>query len=129
MTNDEDFLRWLTARTPAFSFLLAAEFNLDWDLDWPYAESVLVNDLDDASMQDNARYRDDLDLLLRELPTDDAVVRFFTYLDTGLSPEDAFGLSSRDWLIELRARATRNVDSAELPSERPVSPERGGCAR
>lgn len=123
MTNDEDFLRWLTAKTPACSSLLGAEFNLDWDLDWPDAESVLVNDLDDASVQDNARYRDELDLLLRELPTDDAVVRFFTYLDTGLSPEDAFGQSSRDWLIELRARATRNVESAELPPERSVPSE------
>ncbi len=46
--DDEDFYREVIRRAPRTTSLLGVEFNLDWQLDWPDAESVLVQDLDDA---------------------------------------------------------------------------------
>lgn len=66
--NKHEYYRSVAARAPGFRSLLAAEFNYDWDLDWPDVESVLVNDLDEVSRAENVQYRDELDYLLRELP-------------------------------------------------------------
>lgn len=101
----------VASRAPGFKSLLAAEFNYDWDLDWPDVESVLVNDFDEASLAENIQYRDELDYLLVELSTDSDVDGFFSFVDSGLSPEVDLGQSARSWMVELRDCAARNVET------------------
>lgn len=115
--DDEDFYREVTRRVPRTTSLLGVEFNLDWRLDWPDAESVLVQDLDDAPLRDNEVLRTELDYLLNALRTDSSVDDFFTYIDSGLDPLAETGQTSRTWLIGLRDRAARNVRNGD-PVER-----------
>lgn len=115
--DDEDFYREVTRRAPRTTSLLGVEFNLDWRLDWPDAESVLVQDLDDAPLRDNEVLRTELDYLLNVLGTDSSVDDFFTYIDSGLDPLAETGQTSRTWLIGLRDRAARNVRNGD-PVER-----------
>ncbi len=107
--DDEDFYREVIRRVPRTTSLLGVEFNLDWQLDWPDAESVLVQDLDDAPLRDNEVLRTELDYLLNVLGTDSSVDDFLTYIDSGLDPLAETGQTSRTWLIGLRDRAARNV--------------------
>lgn len=109
--DKHEYYRSVAARAPGFRSLLAAEFNYDWDLDWPDVESVLVNDLDEVFRAENVQYRDELDYLLQELPTDSDVDGFFKFVGTGLSPRVDLGQSARSWMLELRDRAARNVQS------------------
>jgi len=53
--DKHEYYRSVAARAPGFRSLLAAEFNYDWDLDWPDVESVLVNDLDEVSRAENVQ--------------------------------------------------------------------------
>lgn len=108
--DEHEYYRAVAARVPQFRSLLAAEFNYDWELDWPDVESVLINDFDEASRAENVRYREELEYLLGELPTDRDVDDFFTFVGSGLSPRVDLGQSARSWLAELRDRAARNVD-------------------
>lgn len=103
-----EFFREIAARAPEFKTLLAAEFNYDWELDWPDVESVLVHDLDSASYSENEQYRDELDYLLNALPTEDDVDAFFKLVGSGLSPKVDLGKSARAWMIELRDRVDEN---------------------
>lgn len=107
--DDEDFYREVIRRAPRTTSLLGVEFNLDWQLDWPDAESVLVQVLDDAPLRDNEVLQTELDYLLNVLETDSSVDDFFTYIDSGLDPLAETGQTSRTWLIGLRDRAARNV--------------------
>ncbi len=111
--DDEDFYREVVRRAPKTTSLLGVEFNFDWRLDWPDAESVLVQDLDDAPLRDNEVLQTELDYLLSVLETDSSVDDFFTYIDSGLDPLADTGQTSRTWLIELRDRAARNVRNGE----------------
>lgn len=115
--DDEDFYREVIRRAPRTTSLLGVEFNLDWQLDWPDAESVLVQDLDDAPLRDNEVLQTELDYLLNVLGTDPSVDDFFTYIDSGLDPLAETGQTSRTWLIGLRDRAARNVRNGD-PVER-----------
>lgn len=115
--DDEDFYREVIRRVPRTTSLLGVEFNLDWRLDWPDAESVLVQDLDDAPLRDNEVLRTELDYLLNVLGTDSSVDDFLTYIDSGLDPLAETGQTSRTWLIGLRDRAARNVRNGD-PVER-----------
>ncbi len=115
--DDEDFYREVIRRAPRTTSLLGVEFNLDWQLDWPDAESVLVQDLDDAPLRDNEVLQTELDYLLNVLGTDSSVDDFFTYIDSGLDPLAEAGQTSRTWLIGLRDRAARNVRNGD-PVER-----------
>ncbi len=115
--DDEDFYREVTRRAPRTTSLLGVEFNLDWRLDWPDAESVLVQDLDDAPLRDNEVLRTELDYLLNVLGTVSSVDDFLTYIDSGLDPLAETGQTSRTWLIGLRDRAARNVRNGD-PVER-----------
>lgn len=115
--DDEDFYREVIRRVPRTTSLLGVEFNLDWQLDWPDAESVLVQDLDDAPLRDNEVLRTELDYLLNVLGTDSSVDDFLTYIDSGLDPLAETGQTSRTWLIGLRDRAARNVRNGD-PVER-----------
>lgn len=115
--DDEDFYREVIRRAPRTTSLLGVEFNLDWQLDWPDAESVLVQDLDDAPLRDNEVLQTELDYLLNVLGTDSSVDDFFTYIDSGLDPLAETGQTSRTWLIGLRDRAARNVRNGD-PVER-----------
>lgn len=115
--DDEDFYREVFRRAPSTTSLLGVEFNLDWQLDWPDAESVLVQDLDDAPLRDNEVLQTELDYLLNVLGTDSSVDDFFTYIDSGLDPLAETGQTSRTWLIGLRDRAARNVRNGD-PVER-----------
>lgn len=115
--DDEDFYREVIRRAPRTTSLLGVEFNLDWQLDWPDAESVLVQDLDDAPLRDNEVLQTELDYLLNVLGTDSSVDDFFTYIDSGLDPLAETGQTSRTWLIGLRDRAARNVRDGD-PVER-----------
>lgn len=109
--DNHEYYKAVASRAPGFKSLLAAEFNYDWDLDWPDVESVLVNDFDEASISENIQYRDELDYLLLELPTDRAVDGFFMFVGSGLSPRVDLGQSARSWMVELRDRAARNVET------------------
>ncbi|WP_182048151.1 hypothetical protein [Curtobacterium sp. ME26] len=111
--DDEDFYREMIRRAPRTTSLLGVEFNLDWQLDWPDAESVLVQDLDDAPLRDNEVLQTELDYLLNVLGTDSSVDDFFTYIDSGLDPLAETGQTSRTWLIGLRDRAARNVRNGD----------------
>ncbi|MCL9666508.1 hypothetical protein L2091_14865 [Curtobacterium albidum] len=111
--DDEDFYREVIRRAPRTTSLLGVEFNLDWQLDWPDAESVLVQDLDDAPLRDNEVLQTELDYLLNVLGTDSSVDDFFTYIDSGLDPLAETGQTSRTWLIGLRDRAARNVRNGD----------------
>lgn len=111
--DDEDFYREVIRRAPRTTSLLGVEFNLDWQLDWPDAESVLVQDLDDAPLRDNEVLQTELDYLLNVLGTDLSVDDFFTYIDSGLDPLAETGQTSRTWLIGLRDRAARNVRNGD----------------
>lgn len=111
--DDEDFYREVIRRAPRTTSLLGVEFNLDWQLDWPDAESVLVQDLDDAPLRDNEVLQTELDYLLNVLGTDSSVDDFFTYIDSGLNPLAETGQTSRTWLIGLRDRAARNVRNGD----------------
>lgn len=111
--DDEDFYREVLRRAPRTTSLLGVEFNLDWQLDWPDAESVLVQDLDDAPLRDNEVLQTELDYLLNVLETDSSVDDFFTYIDSGLDPLAETGQTSRTWLIGLRDRAARNVRNGD----------------
>ncbi|OEI68361.1 hypothetical protein [Curtobacterium sp. ER1/6] len=115
--EDEDFYREVIRRAPRTTSLLGVEFNLDWQFDWPDAESVLVQDLDDAPLRDNEVLQTELDYLLNVLGTDSSVDDFFTYIDSGLDPLAETGQTSRTWLIGLRDRAARNVRNGD-PVER-----------
>lgn len=115
--NDEDFYREMIRRAPKTTSLLGVEFNFDWRLDWQDAESVLVQDLDEAPLRDNEVLQTELDYLLSVLETDSSVDDFFTYIDSGLDPLADTGESPRTWLIGLRDRAARNVRNGE-PDER-----------
>ncbi|TDN46631.1 hypothetical protein EDF64_101498 [Curtobacterium flaccumfaciens] len=103
-----DFLREVAGRAPEFKSLLAAEFNYDWELDWPDVESVLVHDLDSASYSENEQYRDELDYLLNALPTEGDADEFFKFVGSGLSPKVDLGKSARAWMVELRDRVDKN---------------------
>ena len=107
MENNE-FLREVAARAPEFKSLLAAEFNYDWELDWPDVESVLVHDLDGASYSENEQYRDELDYLLDALPTEGDADEFFKFVGSGLSPKVHLGKSARAWMVGLRDRVDKN---------------------
>lgn len=109
--NKREFYKSIVPAAAGFRSLLAAEFNYDWELDWPDVESVLVHDLDDASLAENIRYRDELDYLLRVLPTDEDVDGFFKFVGSGLSPKVHLRQSARSWMIELRDRVARNCAS------------------
>lgn len=111
--DDEDFYREVIRRAPRTTSLLGVEFNLDWQLDWPDAELVLVQDLDDAPLRDNEVLQTELDYLLNVLGTDSSVDDFFTYIDSGLDPLAETGQTSRTWLIGLRDRAARNVRNGD----------------
>lgn len=117
MTDPKQRLRRLSAEAPEFTSLLAGAFNLDWDLDqeWPNAESVLVAGYDNGRSETNARLRDELEVLLRALQTNEEVDEFFFYVFTGLAPEHDFGMSAREWMIVLRERVARNCE--RIPAE------------
>lgn len=107
--DKHEYYKNVAGRAPGIKSLLAAEFNYDWDLDWPDVESVIVNDFDEAPRSENLRYREELDYLLGELPTDSDVDGFFKFVGTGLSPRVDLGKSARSWMVELRDRADRNA--------------------
>jgi hypothetical protein len=113
VVDEHEYYRTVAARVPQCKSLLAAEFNYDWELDWPDVESVLVNDFDEASRAENMRYREELGYLLGELPTDRDVDGFFRFVGSGLSPRVDLGQSARSWLAELRDRAARNVETED----------------
>lgn len=106
-----EFFRGVAARAPGFKSLLAAEFNYDWELDWPDVESVLAHDLDSAPYSENEQYRDELDYLLDALPTEGDVDEFFKFVGSGLSPKVDLGRSARSWMIDLRDRVARNCET------------------
>ena len=109
--SDEDFYRDVVRHAPRMTSLLGAEFNFDWRLDWPDAEAVLVQDIDDADLAGNQELQTELDYLLSALGTESLADAFLVDVDSGLDPLADTGESTRSWLIGVRDRVRRNTAS------------------
>ena len=107
--SDEDFYRDVVRHAPRMTSLLGAEFNFDWRLDWPDAEAVLTQDIDEAPLADNQALQTELDYLVGMLGSERLADGFVAYVDSGLVPLADTGRSTREWLIDVRDRVSRVV--------------------
>ncbi|WP_141693446.1 hypothetical protein [Curtobacterium sp. UCD-KPL2560] len=108
-------LRELGALAPNVYDFLAADFNYDWDLDHADAESLYADVLDRLGPTVRDKYVAEARLLERELPDDESVLEYISWVGAAIDFEGDFGVSPVEWLRGL-------VERLEHP--RPLRPER-----